>query len=69
MPTDIRRINIHGGTGSSALKVQVGNDVLVDTVLRNEPNQFYAGIHATTGGTVEITTSSNVRWAIVQLYT
>lgn len=68
MPTNISRVRIFGrwnGTGTSNFIVRIGGRLTVNEILRTTGT--YEGVHATTGGVVEITNSSAIAWTFTEV--
>ena len=69
MPTHVRRVRITGtyARSSENFIVWIGNDLVVNELLGTFWGQTrYEGVHATTGGLVEITNSSGVNWTFTE---
>ena len=70
MPTTISRVRVVGTyTGNSSnFIVRIGGRLVVNELVGRSWNQErYEGVHATTGGTVEITNSSGVQWSFTEV--
>jgi hypothetical protein len=70
MPTYIRRVRItadYGDRGSNFI-VKIGGRLVVNELVGTRWNQpHYEGIHAVTGGAVEITDSSGIAWSFLEV--
>lgn len=68
MPRTVSRVRIQGQwnrTSNSNFIVRVGGQLLVNEILRDSIT--YDGIHLTTGGVVEIISSSNISWTFTDV--
>jgi len=70
MPTTVRRVHIVGtytGEGQNFI-VWIGNDLLVNEILGTRwPQTVYDGTHVTTGGVVQVKSSTGVAWSFTEV--
>ncbi len=72
MPTYIRRVRITGAVsgGCSNFIIWIGGDLEVNEIIGNcsiASGRTYEGIHAVTGGVVEVKNSNGVDWSITEV--
>jgi len=70
MPTYVNRVRIRGvwnGQQTSNFIVQIGNNLVVNEILRNTPGNSFEGTYLTGGGVVETVSSTFISWTFTQV--